>query len=65
MEQEFASFRDACDYKVDDKQFECGDCRSFISEEKYISSKSNWGTCPHHSHAFLRFRRACYSFEKR
>jgi hypothetical protein len=65
MEQKFASFRDACDFKTDDKQFECGDCKFFISEEQFISSKSNWGTCPHHSHAFLRFRRACYSFEKK
>ncbi len=65
MEQKFVSFREACDYKTDDKQFECGDCKLFISEEQFINSKSNWGTCPHHSHAFLRFRRACYSFEKK
>ncbi len=65
MEQTFASFREACEFKSEDKQFECGDCVHFISEEQFISAKSNWGTCAHHSHAFLRFRRACYSFEKR
>ncbi len=65
MEQQFTSFRQACDYKVEDKQLECGDCKYFISEEKFISSRSNWGTCPYHSHAFVKYRRACYSFEKR
>jgi hypothetical protein len=30
-----------------------------------VNVPSNWGTCPHHSHAFIKFRRACYSFEKR
>jgi hypothetical protein len=65
MERQFASFREACDYKTDEKQFECGSCKFFIFEEQFIQSKSNWGTCPHHSHAFLRFRRACYSFEQK
>jgi hypothetical protein len=65
MDPQFSSFREACDYKTNDKQFECGDCKLFISEEQFINAKSNWGTCPHHSHAFLRFRRACYSFEKK
>ncbi len=63
-QQQFATFKDACDYKIEDKQFECGECRHFTSEEEFIHSESNWGTCPHHSHAFLRFRRACYSFER-
>ncbi len=61
----FASFKEACSHKVDDKQHECGQCKLFISEEAFIDSKSNWGTCAHHSHAFLKFRRACYSFEQR
>jgi hypothetical protein len=65
MQQQFASFREACDYKVDDKQHECGACRLFVSEEQFIGAQSNWGTCQHHSHAFLKFRRACYSFEPR
>lgn len=65
MQQQFATFKDACNYKFDDKRQECGECRLFISEEQFIDTKSNWGTCPHHSHAFLRFRRACYSFEKK
>ena len=65
MEQQFATFREACDYKVDDKQYECGDCKLFVSEELFIEGQSNWGTCQHHSHAFLKFRRACYSFEKK
>ena len=65
MQQQFTSFRQACDYKVEDKQLECGDCRFFVSEEKFISSRSNWGTCQYHSHAFVKYRRACYSFEKR
>ncbi len=60
---QFATFKEACDHKVDDKQHTCGDCKFFISEERFISSQSNWGTCPYHSHAFLKFRRACYSFE--
>jgi len=65
MDRKFASFREACDYKVEEKQFECGDCRFFVSEQEFIDSRSDWGTCEHHSHAFLRFRRACYSFEKK
>ena len=65
MQKQFTSFRQACDYKVEDKQLECGDCKFFVSEEKFISSRSNWGTCPYHSHAFVKYRRACYSFEKR
>ena len=65
MQNKFTTFREACDYKLEDKQLECGDCKFFISEESFISSHSNWGTCPYHSHAFVRFRRACYSFEKR
>ena len=65
MDAQFTSFREACDFKVNDKQFECGDCKFFVSEEQFVNSKSNWGTCLHHSHAFLRFRRACYSFEKK
>jgi hypothetical protein len=66
METKFATFREACDYKVEDaKRFECGDCRLFVSEEEFISSRSDWGSCPYHSHAFLRFRRACYSYEKK
>ena len=65
MQQQFTTFREACDYKVEDKQLECGDCKLFISEEKFVSSHSNWGTCPYHSHAFVRYRRACYSFEKK
>jgi len=63
MRQEFTTFKEACDYKVDEKEHECGACKFFISEEQFVNSPSNWGTCPHHSHAFLRFRRACYSFE--
>jgi hypothetical protein len=62
MQQEFTAFREACDYKVDDKQLECGECKFFISEEKFVNARSNWGTCPYHSHAFVRYRRACYSF---
>ena len=62
---EFATFKEACDYKVNDKQHVCGDCKFFISEEQFIDSQSNWGTCLHHSHAFLKFRRACYSFEQK
>ena len=65
MDPKFATFREACDYKLNDKQHECGQCRLFISEELYIESSSPWGTCPHHSHAFLKFRRACYSFEQK
>lgn len=65
MEQTFASFKEACNHKVNDKQFECGDCRFFISEEQFLSAPSNWGTCLHHSHAFIKFRRACFSFEKK
>ena len=65
MEQPFTNFSEACAYKTDDKQFVCGDCRLFVSEEQFIQTKSDWGTCAHHSHAFLRFRRACYSFEKK
>ena len=65
MERTFASFQEACNYKVDDKPFECGDCRHFISEEHFVNAPSNWGTCLHHSHAFIRYRRACHSFEKR
>ncbi len=65
MDAQFTSFREACNFKVDDKRFECGDCKFFISEELFVKSKSNWGTCLNHSHAFLRFRRACYSFEKK
>ena len=63
--EEFASFREACEHKVNDKQYECGDCRLFVSEESFIDTRSNWGTCQHHSHAFLKFRRACYSFEQK
>ena len=62
---QFATFKEACGYKVDDKEHECGDCKYFISEEQFIDSQSNWGTCLHHSHAFLKFRRACYSFEQK
>ncbi len=65
MERRFSTFREACAYKLDEKQFECGECRFFVSEEEFIAAPSNWGTCQHHSHAFLRFRRACYSFEKK
>jgi len=65
MDQKFANFREACHHKVAEKQFECGDCRHFISEELFVNSSSNWGTCLHHSHAFVKFRRACYSFEKK
>lgn len=65
MDRPFASFQEACSYKVEDKPFECGDCRHFISEEQFLNAPSNWGTCLHHSHAFIRFRRACHSFEKR
>ncbi len=65
MKEKFAGFREACDFKVDDKQHQCGDCALFISEEQFIDAKSNWGTCRYHSHAFLKFRRACYSFEKK
>lgn len=61
----FATFREACSYKVTEKQFECGDCRHFIPEEQFLEIPSNWGTCLHHAHAFVKFRRACYSFEKR
>jgi len=64
MQEKFASFSEACNYRVDNKEFECGHCRHFISEEQFISTPSNWGTCLHHSHAFIKFRRACYSFEK-
>jgi hypothetical protein len=64
MERSFSTFSEACSYKVDEKQFQCGECRFFVSEEEFIDSNSNWGTCLHHSHAFLRFRRACYSFEQ-
>ena len=63
MNQRFSNFREACRYKVEDKQHECRECRLFIPEEKFIASPSNWGTCPFHSHAFQKFRRACYSFE--
>ena len=63
MELKFPTFKEACDHKVEDKQFQCGDCRHFISEEEFIKVSSHWGTCLHHSHAFLKFRRACYSFE--
>jgi hypothetical protein len=65
MQEKFASFREACNYKVNEKMHECGDCRHFISEEQFLNAPSNWGTCPHHSHAFIKYRRACYSFEKR
>ena len=65
MERRFATFKEACDHKVDEKQYECGACRFFVSEEEFIDAPSNWGTCEHHSHAFLRFRRACYSFESK
>jgi hypothetical protein len=65
MEHLFTTFTEACDHKVEEKQFECGECRLFISEEEFAKSPSNWGTCLHHSHAFLRFRRACYSFEQK
>ena len=64
MPQQFTSFREACDHKLEDKQLECGECALFISEEAFINSPSNWGTCPFHSHAFVKYRRACYSFEK-
>jgi len=65
MQEKFASFREACNYKVNEKEHECGDCRHFVSEEQFLNAPSNWGTCPHHSHAFIKYRRACYSFEKR
>jgi hypothetical protein len=65
MHPQFGSFREACSYKIAEKQFECGDCRHFISEEQFVNASSNWGTGPHHSHAFAKFRRACYSYEKR
>ena len=65
MEPQFANFKEACNYKVDGKQFECGDCRLFISEEQFLNAPSNWGTCLHHSHAFIKFRRACFSFENK
>lgn len=64
MQGQFTTFREACDHKVEDKQLECGNCRHFIPEEAFLRSPSNWGTCQYHSHAFVRFRRACYSFEK-
>lgn len=64
MQEKFASFREACNYKVNEKEHDCGDCGHFISEEQFLNAPSNWGTCPHHSHAFIKFRRACYSFEK-
>ena len=60
VRQQFATFKEACDYKVDDKQHECGDGKFFVSEERFIDAASNWGTCQHHSHAFLKFRRARY-----
>ncbi len=63
-QQQFATFKEACDFKIEDKQFECGHCKHFTSEEEFVGTESHWGTCPHHSHAFLKFRRACYSFEK-
>ena len=44
MRQQFATFKEACDYKVDDKQHECGDGKFFISEERFIDAASNWGT---------------------
>ena len=65
MPDQFSTFKEACDHKVEDKRHQCGDCRHFISEEQFIRAHSNWGTCLHHSHAFLKFRRACYSFEAR
>ncbi|NLT65189.1 MAG: hypothetical protein GXX84_01135 [Acidobacteria bacterium] len=65
MEQKFASFVEACSYKVNEKQHHCGDCRYFISEEQFTDAPTNWGTCPHHSHAFIKYRRACYSFESK
>lgn len=65
MQEKFATFREACNYKVNEKTFECGECRYFVSEEQFLNAPSNWGTCPHHSHAFIKYRRACYSFEKR
>ncbi len=63
MENKFSSFKEACDHKIDEKQHICADCKLFISEEQFVQVQSNWGTCHHHSHAFLRFRRACYSFD--
>lgn len=65
MQEKFAGFRDACNHKINQKEFECGDRRHFISEEQFSNTPSNWGTCLHHSHAFIKFRRACYSFKKR
>jgi hypothetical protein len=65
MPQQFLSFREACDYKIEDKQIECEACGLFIAEERFIRSHSDWGTCPYHSHAFVKYRRACYSFEKK
>jgi hypothetical protein len=65
MQHQFTTFKDACDHKVESKQFECGDCKLFIPEEQFIRTASPWGTCPYHSHAFVKFRRACYSFEKK
>jgi hypothetical protein len=65
MPQKFATFQEACNYKVDEKRFECGGCTHFIAEEQFLKTPSNWGTCQHHSHAFIKFRRACYSFEKK
>ena len=38
---QFATFKEACDHKIDDKQHTCGDCKFFISEERFISSQSN------------------------
>lgn len=65
MDEQFATFREACNYKIAEKQFTCGECAFFISEEQFLKSPSNWGTCRHHSHAFFKFRRACYSFKKK
>jgi len=65
MDPKFESFREACNHKVAEKQFECGDCLHFISEEQFVNAPSNWGTCLHHSHAFVKFRRAWYPLEKR
>ena len=44
VQQQFATFKEACDYKVDDKQHECGDGKFFVSEERFIDAASNWGT---------------------
>jgi hypothetical protein len=65
MEFKFSTFKEACDFKIDEKHHTCGDCKLFIPEEQFVKVKSHWGTCQHHSHAFLRFRRACYSFEQK